>query len=97
MAASNLLHLASLIQNAAQLIDNRCKDTATDFPDVYKPLNSEAEVIRKDPAVAAASTKIVAAAYQLISTVQPPAKSLFNVATSVCRLISQQYMNSNLL
>ncbi|TFK34635.1 O-methyltransferase [Crucibulum laeve] len=85
--ASTLIDLASLISSSVESINTRCKILSTEFPSLDQaPQNEHEDHIRQDPDVVYATSVAVAAAYQLIATIQPPAKTLL--------MSSQQFLIS---
>ncbi|KAK7028529.1 putative S-adenosyl-L-methionine-dependent methyltransferase [Favolaschia claudopus] len=79
--AATLIELCGLISTSVAKVDARCKDLSTEYPDLNNPANSEdSESLLQDGAIAAATSIAIAAAAQLIASMQYPARSIMDAS-----------------
>ena len=84
--SQDLRQLRDIIVGAVDAILGVCEERGLEFPSLNKPAEEtefQPEGIRNDPKVNDAIILGVAAAAQLITTLQPPAMTLYNSATRV--------------
>jgi hypothetical protein len=78
--ASELVHLATVILQSAKVIDEYCKATSTNFPRLDDPFDPKSSAVCLDPAIVAATSRLLSASFQIIATTQPPAQSILDCA-----------------
>ena len=84
--SDDLKQLRDIIVGAVDSILGVCDATGKQFPSLDKPAEVSEfaqDGVRNDPKVTDAICLGVAAAAQLIATLQPPAMTLYNAATRV--------------
>lgn len=87
--SEELGQLRTILVRAVDSILEVCTARGIDFPSLDKPADASEyakDGIRNDPKVADAISLGVAAAAQLIATLQPPAMTLYSSAARVCFL-----------
>ena len=80
---AELQKLVNIIQDSLRTINGTLESAGLDFPSIHEPLTMESEAARMIPDVDEACRYIVAAAYQLISSVRSPLRTIQIVATHV--------------
>ncbi|KAJ7643408.1 O-methyltransferase [Mycena polygramma] len=79
--ASSLLDLLSLISTSVTAVDARCKVLNSTYPDLDNPANSqESEALLNDNEIAKATSIALAAAQQLIASMQYPSRSVMDAS-----------------
>ena len=84
--STDLEKLRDLIVNSVDIVVEACRNRGCDFPGLDEPTDSTkstTKAVRDDPDVADAIRVCVAAASQLVVSLQQPATTLFNVAMRV--------------
>ncbi|KAK2463359.1 hypothetical protein APHAL10511_004670 [Amanita phalloides] len=71
--------LLDLITNAVNTIEEACKETGTDLPNLDQPFHPASEAFRANPAAAQAASVISAAASHLDALVAPPRNTLHHL------------------
>ncbi|EJD53030.1 S-adenosyl-L-methionine-dependent methyltransferase [Auricularia subglabra TFB-10046 SS5] len=99
--AANLVVLLDILKDSILQIDSACKQLDTPFPSLDTPYSPESEAVRSDPSIAGAIATVAAAAEQLLVTVLPPARTLFNTtaafqATSALRVATMVHVAEHL-
>ncbi|KAJ6485343.1 O-methyltransferase [Mycena vitilis] len=79
--ASPLIDLLSLISTSVTAVDARCKVLNSTYPDLNNPANTkESEALLNDNEIAKATSIALAAAHQLIASLQFPGKSVMDAS-----------------
>ncbi|KAF7363224.1 S-adenosyl-L-methionine-dependent methyltransferase [Mycena venus] len=79
--ASSLIDLCTLISTSVATVDARCKALSGTYPDLNNPVNSkESESLLHDSEIANATSIALAAASQLIASMQYPARSILDAS-----------------
>ncbi|KAJ7330390.1 O-methyltransferase [Mycena albidolilacea] len=79
--ASSLIDLVTLISTSVAAVDARCKALSGTYPDLNNPVNSkENEGLLQDNEIANATSIALAAAAQLIATMQYPSRSIIDAS-----------------
>ncbi|KAF7333316.1 putative S-adenosyl-L-methionine-dependent methyltransferase [Mycena venus] len=79
--ASSLIDLCTLISTSVATVDARCKALAGTYPDLNNPTNSkESEALLNDDEIANATSIALAAASQLIASMQYPSRSILDAS-----------------
>ncbi|KAF7333319.1 putative S-adenosyl-L-methionine-dependent methyltransferase [Mycena venus] len=79
--ASSLIDLCTLISTSVATVDSRCKALAGTYPDLNNPTNSkESEALLNDDEIANATSIALAAASQLIASMQYPSRSILDAS-----------------
>jgi hypothetical protein len=82
--ASSLIDLVTLISTSVAAVDARCKALSGTYPDLNNPVNSkESEGLLQDNEIANATSIALAAAAQLIATMQYPSRSIIDASYAV--------------
>ena len=88
--SEDLTQLRDIIVGAVNTILGVCAQKGSEFPSLNKPAQPaefSPDGVRNDPVVTDAITLGVAAAAQLIATLQPPAMTLYNSAARVRTMV----------
>ncbi|KAF8162504.1 S-adenosyl-L-methionine-dependent methyltransferase [Mycena galopus ATCC 62051] len=79
--ASSLIDLCALISTSVAAVDARCKTLSGTYPDLNSPVNSkESESLLHDNEIANATSIALAAASQLIASMQYPSRSILDAS-----------------
>ncbi|KAJ6510967.1 O-methyltransferase [Mycena sanguinolenta] len=79
--ASSLIDLCSLISTSVAAVDARCKALSATYPDLNNPANSqESERLILDNEIANATAVALAAASQLIASMQYPSRTILDAS-----------------
>ncbi|KAJ7496668.1 O-methyltransferase, partial [Mycena latifolia] len=79
--ASSLIDLCDLISASVRIVDARCKALYGTYPDLNNPANTkEDERLLQDEEISKATSVAVAAASQLIATMQYPSRSILDMS-----------------
>ncbi|KAJ6614651.1 O-methyltransferase [Mycena sp. CBHHK59/15] len=79
--ASALIELCDLISSSVATVDTRCKALSRTYPDLNNPTNAkEDEDLLQDTEIASATSIALAAASQLIATMQSPSRSILDLS-----------------
>ncbi|KAJ6629719.1 O-methyltransferase [Mycena sp. CBHHK59/15] len=79
--ASTLIDLCNLIASSVTTVDTRCKALSGTYPDLDSAKNAqENEKLLQDPEISTATAVAVAAASQLIATIQYPSRSILDAS-----------------
>lgn len=82
--ASSLIDLCTLISTSVATVDARCKALAGTYPDLNNPANTTAsEGLLNDHEIANATAIALAAASQLIASMQYPSRSILDASYGV--------------
>ncbi|KAJ7630070.1 O-methyltransferase [Mycena polygramma] len=81
--ASTLVELSNLISSSVAVVDARCKALSRTYPDLDNPDNAkENESVVNDSEIVEATSLVLAAASQLIASMQLPARSILETSLS---------------
>ncbi|KAJ7147632.1 O-methyltransferase [Mycena crocata] len=85
--ASALIRLCDLISTSVSAVDARCKVLSGTYPDLNNATNTkESETLLQDDEIASSTSVVIAAASQLIATMQYPSRTILD--TSLAFLLS---------
>jgi hypothetical protein len=81
---STLIDLCDLISSSVRTVDARCQALSRAYPDLNNPANTaEDEKLLEDEQIARATSVAVAAASQIIASMQYPSWSLLDTSLGV--------------
>ncbi|KAJ7090732.1 O-methyltransferase [Mycena belliarum] len=81
--ASTLIELSDIISSSVAAIDARCKALSRTYPNLNNPTNSEEdESLEHDSEIVAVTNIVLAAAAQLIASVQLPSRAILDTSRS---------------
>ncbi|KAJ7075078.1 O-methyltransferase [Mycena belliarum] len=79
--ASTLLELSKLISSSVATVDARCRTLSLKYPDLANPANPQGnEALAHDREIAAATSVALAAAAQLMASMQDPSRALIETS-----------------
>lgn len=94
--ASTLIELCGLISSSVATVDARCNAMSCVYPDLNDPsISEDADRLLQDSKVARATSIALAAASQLIATMQYPSRSVVDVSLGVSVLSNRYASKAN--